>query len=101
MKQNADRIKLDSQRNSAAKFFVGKYSREERYLEIYSRDCENYLKSSRYILSRDLANQFFFDFLVFFDTLKERMKEFGWSVDFLQAKGIDFVSLKNLYVAVA
>lgn len=54
-----------------------------------------------YILSKDLDHQFFYDFLVFFEDLKEKMKEFRWSKEFLSENGIDFVALKKLYFAVA
>ena len=101
IKQNPDRLQLDSQRSSAARYFCEKFSREERYLQIYSRDCENFLASENYLLSKDTANQFYFDFLVFFDSLKEKMKEFRWTKDFLKENGIDFVSIKKLYFAVA
>jgi hypothetical protein len=70
-------------------------------LQIYSRDCENFLASEKYLLSKDTANQYYFDFLVFFDCLKEKMKEFHWSKDFMLEHGIDFSSLRKLYFAVA
>lgn len=101
IKQNSDRLQLDSQRSSAAQYFCEKYSREDRYLQIYSRDCENFLASENYLLSKDTANQFYYDFLVFFDSLKEKMIEFRWSKDFLMENGIDFVSVRKLYFAVA
>lgn len=98
---NSDRLQLDSQRSRAAQYFCERYSREERYLRVYSRDSENFLKSEKYILSKDTENQFFFDFLVFFESLKEKMIEFRWSKDFLKENGIDFQSLRKLYFAVA
>ena len=101
MAYNADRLQLDSQRSSAARYFVEKYSREERHLIIISRDCEKFLSSRDYLLKKDFANQFYFDFLVFFEDLKDKMKEFHWSKDFLLEKGIDFVAIKKLYFAVA
>ena len=100
-KQNSDRLQLDSQRCRAAQYFAHNYSREERYLQIYSRDCENFLASEKYLLSKDTANQYYFDFLVFFDSLKEKMIEFRWTKDFLKENGIDFKSLRKLYFAVA
>ncbi len=101
MKQNADRMQLDFQRCLAARYICAKYVREERYLIYFSRDCEKYLSSSEYILQKDLEHQFFYDFLIFFEDLKGKMKEFRWSKEFLLENGIDFVSLKKLYFAVA
>ena len=37
----------------------------------------------------------------FFEGLKEKMKEFRWSKEFLLANGIDFVSIRKLYFSVA
>jgi hypothetical protein len=99
IKQNPDRLQLDSQRSLAAQYFCEKYSREERYLQIYSRDCENFLASEKYLLSKDTANQYYFDFLVFFESLNEKMIEFRWSEDFLNENGIDYSELKRLYLA--
>lgn len=101
MKNNSDRLQLDNKRCLAAQYFCKKYSREERYLQIYSRDCENFLASEKYLLSKDTANQYYFDFLIFFESLKEKMQEFRWSKDFLMENGIYFVSLRKLYFAVA
>ncbi len=99
IKQNPDRLQLDSQRSLAAQYFCEKYSREERYLQIYSRDCEIFLASEKYLLSKDTANQYYFDFLVFFESLNEKMIEFRWSEDFLNENGIDYSELKRLYLA--
>ena len=101
IQQNSDRMQLDNKRCRAAQYFCEKYSREERYLQIYSRDCENYLSSAEYLKTKDIANQYYFDFLVFFESLKEKMIEFRWSKDFLKENGIDFASLRKLYFAVA
>ena len=102
MKQkSADRIRLDENRTKSAKYFCEKYSREERYLIICERDCNNFLASEEYLRTKDTANQFYFDFLVFFDKLKGLMKEFRWSAKFLAEKGINFSALRNLYFAVA
>ena len=98
---NEDRLRLDRQRTDAAKYFVEKYSREERYLIIFGRDSANFISSRDYLMKKDTENQFYFDFLVFFDDLKEKMKEFRWSGDFLQTNGINFKELRKLYFAVA
>lgn len=100
MKNNQDRLQLDYQRSQAAQYFAEKYSREKRYLIIFQRDFENYLSSAEYLKTKDTDNQFYFDFLVSFDSLKEKMKEFRWSKDFLKENGIDFKSIQNLYFAV-
>lgn len=99
--RNADRMQLDAQRCSAARFFVENYSREKRHLIYLSRESGKYLSSKEYILQKDLEHQFYFDFLIFFEELKDKMKEFRWSKEFLLENGIDFVALKKLYFAVA
>ena len=99
--KNEDRLRLDSDRNKAAQFFVENYSREERYLKIFFRDFSGYLKSADYLLKKDTANQYYFDFIISFEELKDKMKEFRWSKEFLSKNGIDFVSIKKLYFAVA
>lgn len=98
---NDDRRKLDLQRTRAAKFYTENYSREERYLIIFGRDSKQFLSSRDYLMKKDTENQFYFDFLVFFDSLKERMKEFRWTKEKLSSFGIDFQSLRKLYFAVA
>ena len=101
MKQSADRLQLDSQRSRAAQYFCERYSREQRYLQIFARDFENYLSSAEYLKKKDMDHQFYFDFLCDFDSLKEKMKEFRWSKDFLKENGIDFQEIKKLYFAVS
>ena len=99
--RNSDRMQLDSQRSSAAQYFCENYSREKRYLKIFQRDFSGYLKSSDYLRKKDIANQYYFDFLCAFDSLKEKMIEFKWSKDFLKENGIDFAAIRSLYFAVA
>ena len=101
MKTNEDRQRLDYERCRAAQYFCRNYSREQRYLIILSRDCERYLRSEEYLKTKDTANQCYFDFLIFFEDLKEKMNEFRWSGDFLKENGIDFKALRKLYFAVA
>lgn len=98
---NNDRMQLDNTRNKAAKFFCENYSREDRYLIIFARDFSGYLNSSDYLKKKDVDNQFYFDFLCAFDSLKEKMKEFHWSCEFLKENGIDFKEIRKLYFAVA
>lgn len=99
--QSEDRKRLDSQRSQAAHYFAERFSREERYLIIFQRDFEKYLSSAEYLRSEESKNvQFYFDFLCDFERLKELMKEFRWSKDFLKEKGIDFTEIKNLYFSV-
>ena len=102
MKQNADRLRLDAQRCQAAQYFTEKFSREERYLIVFARDFSEYLKSSDWLKSCEARScQKYFDFLLDFDSLKEKMKEFRWSSDFLKENGIDFREIRKLYFAVA
>lgn len=95
-----DRKRLDSQRSAAARYFAEKYDRETRYLIVMQRDFENYLKSSQYLLERHTEHQFYWDFLGDFERLKELMKEFRWSKEFLKENGIDFLAVRKLYFAV-
>lgn len=99
--KNEDRLRLDSERNKAAQYFMENFTREERYLKVFSRDFSGFLKSADYLLKKDTANQYYFDFLLSFEELKDKMMEFRWSKEFLLENGIDFVSIKKLYFAVA
>lgn len=99
--RNEDRQRLDSQRSAAARFFCENYTREQRYLIVFARDFANYLASADYLRERDTLHQFYWDFLCDFVSLKEKMKEFRWSKEFLLANGIDFGAIKKLYFAVA
>lgn len=101
MKRNEDRKRLDSQRSQAAQFFARNYSREQRYLIILARDFEKYLSSAAFLQSDDAKSvQVYYDFLLDFERLKELMKEFRWSKEFLAENGIDFQAAKKLYFSV-
>lgn len=99
-KQNREEIPLSVQRKNAARYFVSNYSLEQRYLIIFERDFSECLNSEKWMKS-DAAKQSqkYFDFLVSFEELKEKMKEFRWSKDFLKENGIDFNRIKKLYFA--
>lgn len=102
MKQIDQRKQLDFQRGLAAKYFVSNYSREQRYLIVLSRDLEDEYKMIQQIgIEKSKSFQKFYDFLLNFEQLKEMMKEFRWSKEFLLNNGIDFVSYKKLYFSVA
>lgn len=101
MEINPERLRLDNQRCRAAQYFCENYSREERYLQIFERDFSKYLLSEDYLMQKDTANQFYFDFLVSFGSLCEKMKEFSWSPGFLAEHGINFKKIRKLYFAVA
>lgn len=98
---NSDRLQLDNKRCLAARYFCENYSREERYLQIFERDFSSFLSSEKYLREKDTANQYYFDFLISFDTLCEKMKEFSWSPGFLAEHGINFKKIRKLYFAVA
>lgn len=94
-------MRLDSQRSQAARFFTRNYSRERRYLIILARDFEKYLSSAEFLKTEDAKSvQVYYDFLCDFERLKELMKEFRWSKDFLAENGIDFQAAKKLYFSV-
>ena len=99
---NADRQRLENERRAAIRYFRDNFSREQRYLISFERDFREYLSSADWLKSDEARNfQKFFDFQVCFQSLKEKMKEFRWSKEFLLAHGIDFVSIKKLYFSVA
>jgi hypothetical protein len=100
--ESDDRKRLDYQRSQAARYFVENYTREQRYLIIFERDFSEYLKSAAWLRTAEARNcQKYYDFLCDFERLKELMKEFRWSKEFLLENGIDFVSIKKLYFSVA
>lgn len=100
--KNPDRLRLDSERTAAAKYFVRNFSREKRYLIIFARDFNIYLQSANWLQSDEAKGiQKFWDFLCDYKSLREKMQEFRWSKEFLAENGIDFKSIKKLYFAVA
>ena len=99
---NADRQRLENERKAAIRYFRDNFSREQRYLISFERDFTEYLSSAAWLQSDEARKcQKFFDFQICFEGLKEKMKEFRWSKEFLLAHGIDFVSIKKLYFSVA
>lgn len=114
MELSRDRKLLDYQRSRAAQYFCENYSREQRYLIILSRDLakeyraitEMGIMKAEEVLQTDLkdsAKQIYFDFIGDFEKLKDLMSyhKFHWSKEFLKENGIDFVSYRELYSAVA
>lgn len=97
MKQSEERMRLDSQRSSAAQFFVSHYSREQRYLIILSRDLAKEFDAINSLGERAKDFQLYYDFLCDFERLKELMKEFSWSCEDLEKAGIDFKAYRKLY----
>lgn len=82
-----------------------KRSRENRYLISFARDFKNFLSNGDYYKkhleeAKEKSNTYW-DFIVSFDSLKEKMAEFKWSKDFLKENGIDFAAIRSLYFAVA
>ena len=86
---------------SLAEFGNMNFSREERYLKIFARDFESFISSADYLKEKDTESQYYFDFLISFEDLLAKMKEFRWSAEKLLENGIDFKSLRKLYFAVA
>ena len=98
---NADKERLIAERIKSFRYFRS-IEREQRYLIIFERDFSNYLSSANWLQSKDAKTcQKFYDFQICFESLKEKMKEFSWSKEFLLANGIDFVSIRKLYFSVA
>lgn len=101
MKTSSERQRLDCQRSLAAQFFCNNFSREKRYLIILQRDLE---KNSQAItkLGIEKAKEFqlYYDFQMDFERLKELMKEYSWSKEFLMENGINFLELRKLYFAI-
>ena len=99
--RNDDRQRLDYQRSQAAQYFARNYSREQRYLIILSRDLSKEFDAIKSLgIEKAKEFQLFYDFLCDFEKLKELMKEFRWSCDFLTENGINFKELRKLYFAV-
>ena len=99
---SSDRLQLDRQRGQAAQYFCANYSREKRYLIILSRDLSaGYSMINSVGIEKAREFQKFWDFLCDFERLRELMKEFRWSKEFLLENGIDFVSYRKLYFAAA
>lgn len=90
------------EQKKACDYMMKNFSREERFLRIYARDFAGYLDSAAWLQSEEARKfQKYYDFLADFAGLREKMKEFRWSKDFLMLNGIDFSALKKLYFAVA
>ena len=98
MEKNADRIELDIQRRKAADYLVKNYSREQRYLIVYSRDISKYIDAftNNRFKSEEKREGLKWDFLFDFIGLKDRMSEYRWSKDFLAENGIDFRTARKL-----
>lgn len=76
-------------------------SREEKYLLFLSRDLLKEFQAINALgIEKAKEYQLFYDFILNFEKLKDLMKEFRWSKEFLSAKGIDFISYRTLYFAV-
>ena len=102
MKISEDRLQLDIQRCQAAKIFCKNYSREKRYLIILARDLEKGFSCINNMgIEKAKEVQPFYDFILDFERLKELMKEYRWSKEYLLENGIDFIAYKKLYFAVA
>jgi len=102
MELNSDRLRLDCQRSQAAQFFAKNYPREKRYIVILSRDLSKEFSAiSSLGIEKAKEFQLFYDFLCDFEKLKELMKEFRWSSEFLKENGIDFKSYRKLYFSAA
>ena len=100
--KNEDKKQLDYNRSQAAKFYIEKYSREQRHLIILSRDLKDEVSMIR-SLGIEKAREFqkFWDFICDFEKLQSLMKEFKWTPEFMKKNGIDFKSYRKLYFAVA
>lgn len=96
-----ERERLDIERRKAAEYLIKNYSREDRFLKIYARDFQEYLKSADWLKTAD-AKKFCkpYEFIADFRNLKDKMKEFRWSKEFLKERDIDFDAIKKLYFAV-
>lgn len=96
-----DRERQDTERRKAAQYLLDNYSREERYLKIFSRDFQDYMNSAGWLVTAEAKNFCKpYEFMADFESLKRKMAEFRWSKEFLRERGIDFVALKKLYYSV-
>ncbi len=112
MKDNNQKEKRLKYISFLSKVNSEKYSREEKYLFVLSRDLRHGFEAinalgvmkAESVLQTDFKNaakQLYFDFIYDFEKLRDLMKEYRWSKEKLLESGIDFVSLKKLYFAVA
>lgn len=77
-------------------------SREEKYLIILSRDLLNGFQAiTENGIEKSKEFQYFYDFIISFEELREKMNEFRWSNEFLIENGINFKEYRKLYFAVA
>ena len=96
-----DRERLDTERRRSAEYLIANYSREERYLIIFARDFQEYLRSADWLVTAEAKRHCKpFEFMADFLSLKKKMAEFRWSKDFLKERGIDFVAIRKLYYSV-
>lgn len=95
-----------------SKSFGCKFSREQNYLIMFAKDLRHnsecikalgIMKAEEIIKTslKDSAKQNYFDFLINFESLKEKIKEFGWSADLLEDYGINLSEYHKLYIAVS
>lgn len=109
---------INSQREKELKYIsflssnVGaKFSREQNYLIMFSRDLAhnfgcinaNGITKLADVAKKDWKDsikQNYFDFVCTFENLCCKIKEFRWSVDKLAQNGIDFNSYQSLYIAI-
>lgn len=102
MKVLDNRKRLDYQRSLAAQFFCKNYSREQRYLIILQRDLEKEFQAITSLgIEKAKSFQIFYDFLLDFENLNEKMIEFRWSEEYLKENGFNYSELRNLYLAIA
>ena len=98
MRINKFQPSRDQQLLAAQKFFVKNYSREERWLIILQRDLQKGFTAINAVgIEKSKDYQFYYDFPFDFESLKEKMNEFGWSKKMLKSRGINYNRLEELY----
>lgn len=93
-----DQRERTRQERAAAVAWLLAHEREERYLISFRYELQEYEKSFTWLSSDDARNhQKYYDFLLCFESMREKMREFRWSKDFLAANGIDFERVRKMY----
>lgn len=97
--QKAREISLAEKREKAMDYMIKNFSREERLLIMFQQDSEKFFScfTAEKFKTESAREMIVGEFSQSFSFLKEKMKEFRWSKEFLAENGINFVGLKKLY----
>ena len=97
------RMDIKQQQKKAMTYIIENFSREERFLIMFRRDCEKYVScfTSENFSDNGKREMVIGEFHQTFHSLRDKMNEFHWTKDFLKENGIDFKTLRKLFFRVA